>query len=212
MHRIIRRKINDQVFCHSRSGFTLIEIMIVLVIIGAVLALAVPKLSNSKNKIKEEVKHIAVVVKEVHNAARLENKTYRIVLSMDEKKPHSYWIESAAGNVTLLNEDQKKKLKDADAKRSLIEKNNGFELSTSILKDAVKLPKQLFIDKVEFADKREITAGTAAVHFFAQGLVQEVAIHLSDRKTLVWTIYISPLTAHTVVYEKNISLKEIETR
>ncbi len=186
--------------------------MIVLVIIGAVLALAVPKLSNSRNKIREEVKRVAMVIKEVHNAARLENKTFRIVFDIQEKKPHSYWVESSAGNVTLLNDDQKKKLKDADAKKSLIAKNNGFELNTNILKDAVKLPKQLFIDQIEFADKRVISEGTAAVHFFAQGLVQEVAIHLSDRKSLVWTIYISPLTAHTIVFEKNISLKEIEVR
>ncbi len=194
-------------------GFTLIEIMIVLVIIGAVLAIAVPKLVNSKSKIKDEVKHIALLAKEVHNAARLENRTYRIVFNMDSKKLHSYSIESANANVTLLNEDQLKKLKDEnDPKKSLIAKNNGFEPSKAILKDAVKLPKELFIDQIEFADGKSITGGDATIHFFAQGLVQESAIHLSDHKTLVWTIYISPLTAHTTIFEKNVSLKEIDHR
>ena len=57
---------------HARStkGFTLIEIMIVLVIIGAVLALAIPKLTNSKGKLKDEVKHIALLAKEVRYFTR----------------------------------------------------------------------------------------------------------------------------------------------
>ncbi len=197
----------------KNRGFTLIEIMIVLIIIGAVIAIAVPKMMNSKSKIKDEIKHIALLAKEVHNAARLENRTYRIVFSLDEKKARSYWIESAAANTTLLNADQIKKLKDeSDPKKSLIAKNNGFEPSKSILRDAVKLPKELFIDQIEFADGKSVSGGEASVHFFAQGLVQETAIHLSDRKTLVWTIYISPLTAHTTIFEKNVSLKEINRR
>lgn len=194
-------------------GFTLIEIMIVLVIIGMVLAVAVPKLANSKSKIKDEVKHIAIIAKEVHNVARLENRTYRIVFNMDEKKQRSYWVESAAANATLLSADQSKKLKDeTDPKKNLIAKNNGFEVSHSILKDAVKLPKELFIDSIEFSDGKTVAGEQASIHFFAQGLVQEAAIHLSDHKTLVWTIYISPLTAHTIVFERNESLKEISQR
>ncbi len=197
----------------ANRGFTLIEIMIVLVIIGLVLTLGVPKLVNSKGKLKDEVKRFAIVAKQVHNAARLENRTYRIAFSLDEKKNHSYWIETGSGNVTLLNDDQLKKLKEeSDPKKSLIAKNNGFEISRSILRDRVKLPKDLFIDKIEYSDGKAITKGDASVHFFAQGLVQEAAIHLSDHKTLIWTIYISPLTAHTTIFDKNISLKEITQR
>jgi len=196
-----------------KQGFTLIEIMIVLVIIGAVLALAIPKLTSSKSKIKDEIRHIALVIKEVHNAARLENKTYRMVFNMDEKKLHSYWIESSdVATATMLNTDQTKKLKDADPKKSLLLKNNGFAINHSILKDSVKLPKQLFIDQIEYVGHQAISAGDATIYFFAQGLVQEVAIHLSDHKTLFWTIYISPLTAHATIFEKNINLKEIEAR
>ncbi len=197
----------------ANRGFTLIEIMIVLVIVGVVLTLAVPKLVNSKGKIKDEVKHIALIARQVHDAARLENRTYRIVFSMEEKKVHSYWIESAASNVTLLSADQSKKQKDeTDPKKSLIAKNNGFEISKAVLKSPVKLPKELFIDKVEFIDGKAITSGDASIHFFAQGLVQEAAIHLSDHKTLIWTIFISPLTAHTTIFDKDISLKEITQR
>ncbi len=198
---------------NANRGFTLIEIMIVLVIIGMVLAVAAPKLANSKGKLKDEVKHIALIAKEIHNVARLENRTYRIVFAMDEKKARSYWIESAPANVTLLSTDQIKKMKDeTDPKKLLIAKNNGFEVSRSILKDAVQLPKDLFIDSIEFADGKTVAGEQASIHFFAQGLVQEAAIHLSDHKTLVWTIYISPLTAHTIVFERNESLKEISQR
>jgi type IV pilus assembly protein PilA len=51
----------------SRNGFTLIELMVVVVIIGLLASIAIPKFSNTKEKA-----HIASMKSDLHNLATAE--------------------------------------------------------------------------------------------------------------------------------------------
>ena len=55
----------------SARGFTLLEIMIVLAIVGAVLAMGAPKLFNSGTAARSAIRKIAIMTREIRNTARL---------------------------------------------------------------------------------------------------------------------------------------------
>jgi general secretion pathway protein H len=195
----------------GQRGFSLIEIMIVLAIIGGMLAIGAPRLFNSSSAMRGAVRKMAVMTRDLRNTARLTNSTMRIVISMDDEKGHSYWIESAPGNVTLLSEEQEKELSSLTSSQQEDQKGSSkFSEDSRVLKSPQTLPRGMYFGGVEYADrKEETTSGTTYVHFFPQGLAEDVAIHLTDRKTLNWTIAIHPLTGRADIFEKKISVKEI---
>jgi general secretion pathway protein H len=83
-------------------------------------------------------------------------------------------------------------------------------METRVTRSPVGLPKGLFFESVELASSSApITEGRAYIHFFAQGYSEDSAIHLTDRKTLNWTIAINPLTGRADIFEKKIGLKEL---
>jgi type II secretion system protein G len=62
---------------HSRKGFTLIELMIVVVIIGILAALAIPRFMQATTKSKQtEAKQLLKQIYTMERAYRQENGTY----------------------------------------------------------------------------------------------------------------------------------------
>jgi general secretion pathway protein H len=194
-------------------GFTLIEIMVVLAIIGAIMVSIAPRLVDRKSKMKESVRKLATLTREIHNAARLYNSTYRIVIKMDEKKGHSYSIESAPGNVTLLSsaqEEEMQKMISSDQEKAKSKSKHQFAEDSRILKKPVELPNGFYFGEIEYGNRSEgISEGVAYIHFFPQGLTEEAVIHLTDRKTLNWTIALHPITGRADLYEKKLGLKDL---
>lgn len=195
----------------TRAGFTLIEIMIVMAVITAVLAFGAPKMFSNASQMRSAIRKLAVLSREIRNVSRLTNSTGRLVIQMDDEKGHTYWIESAPGNAMALSEDAQKNL---DSMTSMQREDQGekeqFTVDTRIVKSPVQLPRGLFFTDVEYGNKREpVTKGKTYVHFFPHGLSEEVAIHVSDKKTLNWTITVHPLTGRADVFERKATLKEL---
>jgi Tfp pilus assembly protein FimT len=188
--------------------------MIVIAIIAGIIAIGAPKLFSSAAAQRTAVRKLAVMTREIRNNSRLYNCTTRIVISMEKDKGHGYTIESAEGNAALMTEDQEKEVeKLTDIQKENEGKSAKFSQETRVLKKPIALPKGLFFESVEYTGRtKPITEGTAMVNFFPQGLSEEVAIHMTDRKTLNWTIAINPLTGRADVYERKITLKEITGR
>lgn len=189
---------------------TLIEIMVVMAILGGILAVAAPRLFTTGNQMRSAVRKLAVMTRDMRNNARLYNVTTRLAITMDDNKGHSYIVESAQGNVLELTEEQRKDLdRLTQSQREGAEKKATFETESRVLKNAVALPRGLYFGGVEVARKTgEVSAGTAYVQFLPQGLADAAVIHLTDRKSLNWTISINPLTGRADVFERKLTLKE----
>ncbi|MES2965603.1 MAG: prepilin-type N-terminal cleavage/methylation domain-containing protein [Bdellovibrionota bacterium] len=193
------------------SGFTLIEIMIVLAIIVGVLTIAAPKMFSTASAMRTAIRKLAITSREVRNNARMYNMTTRLVLDMKKEGAHSYWVESANGEVTLLSEEQQKELdRLTELQREGEAPKNEFKPETRVVRNPVSLPKSLYFESVETSSSSEaVKEGKAYIHFFAKGFSEDAAIHITDRKTLNWTIVVNPLTGRADVFERNISLKEV---
>ena len=62
---------------HNRKGFTLIELMIVVVIIGILASLAIPRFMTESTRAKQsEARHLLKPVYTMQHAYRLANNTY----------------------------------------------------------------------------------------------------------------------------------------
>lgn len=195
----------------NRRGFTLIEVMIVLALVGALIAYGAPRLFKKQNNVKTVARHFLVLSREIRNKARLSNSTYRLVIDMDEKTP-KYWVERANGPQTVdidamekEREEGKNKDKKEDAPPPL------FQIDKSLTKKEQTLPDGLRFGQVETVNtKSPLTSGTAYIHFFPEGFVEASAIQITDGNKLTWTLVFNPLTGQADIIEKAQSLKDIQ--
>lgn len=188
----------------SRSGFTLIEIMIVLAIIGAALSIGMPRLFRKDNNIKSVTRSFLVLGKEVRNRARLSNSTMRLVLDLDPQNPQ-YWVEKANGAKLLDPEAEKEAEKTSDE-----EKPSEWQVDTVLTKKKKALPSGLYFGAVETIHmKSPQTEGIAYVHFFPEGLMEAASVQITDRKKLTWTLIYNPLTGQADIATEARSLKDV---
>ncbi len=195
------------------------EIMIVVAIIAGLVAIGVPRLANQKGRMRSEVQRISVLSREVFNAARLQNRTFRIVFEMGASSS-KYYVESANGQIALLNEAQQQEFNEKtsmDQEEAAKLNPNRFELDTKYVKKPEALPGDLRVESIEYAGRKEGTvppsegdkAIKATIHYFPQGLAEHAVIRFTDGKTLAWTLVINPLTGKASVFDKKLTLKDI---
>lgn len=184
---------------------TLLEILIVLGILSALVALGLPRFRLNQNNIKKITREMGVLGREIRSYARLKNNTHRLVFVMDGKQ-HSYWVEAASGPALIPSKESLQKteeLPEEERPKSQFAKVERFN------KEAKKLPSGLYFGSIEteFSEK-PITEGTAYIYFSPEGLVERSAIQITNREKMTWTIMFNPLTGHADIFDKAVTLKE----
>jgi len=194
----------------EQRGFTLIEVMVVIVIIVGVMAIGGTKLFNPSENRRSQIRKFAIQTREVRTAAKLQHSTYRLAIMMDDENGHRFWIESAPGVALQLSEVQEEELSrlTESQKQDILGKRAKFEKDPKF--GEAKLTTGLVFEGVEIAGrKKEITQGIAYVNFLPQGLSDEAIIKIGDRKTLEWSVVIHPLTGSAEIINRKISLKDL---
>jgi prepilin-type N-terminal cleavage/methylation domain-containing protein len=198
-----------KVYKFGRSGFTLIEILIVLGLVAFLSTIAIPRFESTNSKLRREVRNITVLMKRLHHLARLNRQTYRLVIDFPENDEHKYWVESSSKKVFFNKEkeDDEKRMSKGEKEKKQIA--SGFTLDTSLTKKPHAMPTHIFFESVELASRNEvITSGRAYIHFLPQGLAEESAVMLTDKAELHWTIVLNPLTGQGDIVDGKTTLKE----
>lgn len=188
----------------ANKGFTLIEIMIVLVIMGVIVAMGLGRVRKKENDIKKTAREFYILGKEIRNQARLKNATYRLMIKLDEGA-QSYWVESAQGFQGRLSEKDLEELEKIDKEEKPKEI---FEVDTSVLKKEKPLPEGLFFKSVENLDADPQNTGTSTIYFFPNGFVEPTALQITDRKKVTWTLIYQPLTGQADIIADERSLRD----
>ncbi len=199
----------------NNQGFSLIEISIVILIIGGLLTIALPRLSFNKVDTKKVIREITTSVKEIRNRAKLYGTTYRLAFRLDVDN-QAYWVEKST-SVTYIDKAALEKARD-DAKSSFRkdekEENKTpalFQPDSSFFKKEQKLPRDYSFKLVESSAQNAIyTDGMAYIHFFPQGFIETALIQIEDPKKNIWSITFNPITGQAAILTEAKLLKDLE--
>lgn len=189
----------------------------VVAIIAAVVSIVLPRIDNRNNTMKAAVRRFSVISKELHTRAKLKGATYRLALDLkdgaESDQVQTYWVERSNQVVVLSEKEEKEfqaELKDRRKDDPKIKDPNGFDPDPSVLKGKQELKKPLKFIRVEKKGYKEpFTQGVAYIYFFPQGLSEEAIIQIRASEKLQWSLAINPLTGHTDVVTRPLTLKEL---
>jgi prepilin-type N-terminal cleavage/methylation domain-containing protein len=208
MQLIFQAKICKKRNSGLRQGFTLLELMIVLGIVTGVVMLALPRMGGQNNQLRQTMRRLTAITRELQTTAKLQGAVYRLVIDMGSEKTdkHKFWIEKGS-NKTILTPQEMEAFDEKDKDEA---PPSTFSTDTQLLKSPMELPGDLRFEDVELRRKdKPISQGKAYIHFFPQGLAEEAVIHLRASAKLRWTMSIHPLTGKSETMDEYISLKDL---
>lgn len=211
-------------FFRNASGFTLLEVMVVVTIIAAVITLVVPRIGSRNREIKASVRRFSVISKQLHLRAKATNATYRLAIDLKNgqntrEEPQTFWVEVSDKPGPFETPEQliaeRKELEEnpeEDEEGKIIPKvPGGFKLDPSIFKEQKEIAQGVFIRDVEIgSSEKAFTEGIVYIHYSPQGLAEDAAIHFQMGEKSFWTVSIHPLTGRATIVGQDISLKEIQ--
>jgi len=203
------------------KGFTLIELMVVTAIIGGMIALAMPYMSNRNAQAKSFLRKMTILSRELHTKAKLQGVAYRLVIEMppvtDVNRPpqQKIWVERGNAQVVLSEKEEELERERSEETDEKLKKDpKGFEVDAAFSKKIPEIPTGFRFEKVELTRlKNPVSEGKAFIHYLPQGLVDEAAIHIKGSSAnQAWTIAIHPLTGKAELISKPVALKEIKSQ
>ncbi|MBW1972222.1 MAG: type II secretion system protein [Deltaproteobacteria bacterium] len=156
------------------SGFTLIELAIVIMILGIILSIAAPKLPKPEIlRIKSEIRELKALITLLYDEALIKKNFYRLNYDISNGR---YWV-------------------------TILQKNKEYVKDTNILKREKELPSNLKFEDIITTHAGKKMEGITFSQFFPSGFVEETFIHLKSSKGKYLTLHILPLTGEVKSYE-----------
>lgn len=152
----------------GRAGFTLLELVLVLLVIGVVTALVFPKFRNlGGGDVKVEARTLIGRIQGLYNEATFTRRTHRLVYDLDAQR---YWGEVKEG------------------------RGDAYTPVDPAFMSPVTLPSGVSLEDVvtERAGKRQ--EGKAYTYFLPLGRAEFTTIHLEAKDGPQLTLRVNPLT------------------
>lgn len=163
----------------NNSGYTLIELIVVIVIIGIVLVLSVPVIQDTllRDQLDKTARYIGNKIVDLRAEAVREQVDCQLHISLTERL-----IWTATSDMTAEKKEEQKK-------------------------GGKKIPDGVEIEDVQYINLEKQNAGDAVITIFKKGYLSPVAIHLKegDRQH---TLAIEPFLPDLTIIEKYADIKE----
>lgn len=163
------------------KGFTFIELTVVLVLIGLMFAITMPRFRNAilADTLKSTTRKMVGKIRSLRNEAISEHKAYILVFDLESNR---YWVES--DDMTL-------------------------EERAHAREDALAFPEGVRVLDVWFKGKGKEMAGETTIKFTRQGYIQQSVIHLGSEDGRKFTLVLSPFLGRIRVLEEYIEFEDI---
>ncbi|MGI9554134.1 MAG: pilus assembly FimT family protein [Thermodesulfobacteriota bacterium] len=164
------------------AGFTLIEILVVMVILGGILFMAVPKFKDFTDvNIKSTSRNLSGTIKYLYNESVFKKNIYKLAFDLDNNE---YWVEYM--------------------------QDNQFVVSTDPILKRKRLPDGIFFEDI-FTERtqQKIDSGNEAfILFLPNGFVDYAVIHINSSGDDSYTIETKPYTGGTKIYDQYYELRQ----
>lgn len=158
----------------NRFGFTLIELIIVLAIVGTVISISVPFVSNFlfRTSLESSAEDIVSTLRWARRLAITKRKEYRVIFNTQRGK---YWLEDKEGNITGERHSLQENIVFADPELNKMQEEDGI---------------------VEFDNPDD-----SGFSFYPQGTGESGSIYLKEKESERWhTITITASTGYARIY------------
>lgn len=143
------------------KGYTLIEISVVIVLVGVIFLLAIPRVQDTltNDRMRSAVRNLSGAARDLKASAVREQVDHFLHLDLDKRV-----VWNTRDDMTA-------------------------EVRTVRRSQARPLPSGVRIADVAFADEGKKNQGEVIIRFFTQGYVQPAAIHLTDDERTMTLIF-----------------------
>ncbi|MGD0278796.1 MAG: prepilin-type N-terminal cleavage/methylation domain-containing protein [Smithella sp.] len=161
----------------NKRGFTLVELLLVIVLIGVVLVLAIPSTRDvlTGDKLKKASRQIIALERKLHVEAVRDQKNYILCIDLPNS---AYWIITS--DMTPEKQDDVKK-------------------------HPQHLPSDVAIMDIVDENNQKISVGEARINFGKNNICSPAIIHLAYEEDRM-TITINPFLGVTDVYDKYVDI------
>lgn len=155
------------------AGFTLVEIVVVLLLIGLFSALALPMLTGfGEDQLALTSRRIAGTVQYLFNESALSGRPYRLTYNLDRRSWGAKRLETSGELVPVSGTGSER-----------------------------QLPSGVKFEDVVVVGRGKFSSGTVTTQILPIGWLQETIIHLQNKRGRQMTLRLMPFTGATEVYE-----------
>ncbi|MBI5192647.1 MAG: hypothetical protein HZA08_04285 [Nitrospirae bacterium] len=176
---------------NSNSGYTLIELSIILILLGIMLLFAVPKLGNREDiSLRSTARELAGTIQSLFDESILNKTSYQLVFEITENR--YLIIEKKQDKESLKPEEPEDVTKSSEQSdvSEVIDVTNRYK----------KLPEKIFIKDITTETINKAVEGRVTLEFFPDGFMDKGIIHISNGKK-DYTLTTTPLTGKVKVLE-----------
>jgi prepilin-type N-terminal cleavage/methylation domain-containing protein len=165
----------------DRKGYTLIELIVVIVLIGLTLTLTIPRFQYAivTDDLKATTRRMVGMIKGIREEAIREQKIYFLHFDLETNR---FWFDSPA-----MTEEERARAAEK----------------------ATPFPEGVRVLDVWFWGKGKEMTGQTAIRFSGKGYIQPTVIHLGSEDGREFTLVLSPFLGKIQVYENYIEFEEI---
>ena len=160
------------------KGFTLIELIVVIALIGILLAFSLPRIVSNRDSIKKNLRWIMYKTALLKSQALINQRMYVLNISLDE---NSIWITDESMN----EEDQEKAIQ----KKYL-------------------LSEDYTISDIEYPGEQTSSSDIAKINFYQKGYCDKAIIHIENDDDREFSILIEPFLPKAKLFNKRVSFTD----
>jgi general secretion pathway protein H len=165
----------------NRKGYTLIELIVVIVLIGLMISLATPRIRNTlfTDNLKTTTRRIMALLKNLRNEAVREQRDYFLHFDMDSNR---LWYDSSSMSL----EDR-----------------------TQAATNASPLPEDVQILDIWQSGRGKKMTGEDVIIINRKGYTTQSVIHLGTKDDRAFTLVLSPFLRKIMIIERYIEFEGI---